>query len=76
MNTQQINTPQFLLEAIKSEINKEVLREVEIAKKELERRTPEIVASISLQIMQMTSFQDLKDKIVFEIRKSPPNNQT
>jgi len=66
---QQGTTPQFLLEAVKSEIAKAVAHEIEIAKKEMERRTPEIIAGVTLHIMQMTSFQDLKDRIVFEIRK-------
>ncbi len=69
MIIQTPNTPQFLLDAVRNEIGKEVAREIEVAKKELERRTPEIIAGVTLHIMQMTSFQDLKDRIVFEIRK-------
>ena len=69
MIIQTPNTPQFLLDAVRNEIGKEVAREIEVAKKELERRTPEIIAGVTLHIMKMTSFQDLKDRIIFEIRK-------
>ena len=36
--------------------------------KELERRTPEIIASITVAVMSMTEYRVFEDRVVFTIR--------
>jgi len=61
--------PEFLKTAIKDRLTKEAEVLVAEAKKKLEERTPEIVAGIVVDIMSTTLMQDLKDRVIFEIRK-------
>lgn len=69
----QNSTTATLPEFLKTAINDRLTREAEVlvaeAKKKLEERTPEIVAGIVVDIMSTTLMQDLKDRVIFEIRK-------
>lgn len=70
MNTNNSNFLQKAIDqAIKSEIKKLTEEGVERVKKELELRIPEIVAGISVDVMQMSEMQVMQDRIVFTIRK-------
>ena len=59
----------FLDEAVRHEANAIAEDAVKRAKEELERRLPEIVASVTVSVMQMTQMEVLKDRIVFTIQK-------
>ena len=70
---QNIPKEDLLLVAIKNAISSEaerLLKEAaENVKNDLEKRTPEIIASLIVQVMGMTEFQTLTDRIVFTIKK-------
>lgn len=67
-------TTQYLLfEAIRRQIELEGKKLMEKAIKEVReemvRRTPEIVAGVTVHVMKMVDFQSMSDRIVFTIRK-------
>ena len=59
----------IISQAIKSQIKIEADRLIKEAQKELERRAPEIVAGLTVDIMQMVEMNVAQDRIVFTIRK-------
>ena len=67
--TQQNILPDFISAAIKSKLEDESKKLIEEAKKRLEERTPEIITSVVVDIMQMVEMKMLEDRIVFTIRK-------
>lgn len=68
MNNQD-NLPNFLKSAIEHRLRLEVETLVENAKKDLEKRTPEIIASVVVDMMKFVEFKTFEDRVVFEIRK-------
>jgi len=70
MNTPELNPVLFIKRAIDQEIKAEVERLMDNAKKELERRTPEIIASIAIQVSKYVRVEERRDEIVFSINKS------
>lgn len=66
---QNANTPEFVQQIVKRAIELEAEKLITEAKKELERRTPEIIAGITVEMMRMVEYQTLADRIVFTIRK-------
>lgn len=71
--TKENNVPVWLLQAIEQTIAKETERLMKEAtegiKKEMERRTPEIIAGIIVDVMQLAEFQTMNDRVVFTIHK-------
>lgn len=59
----------FILVAIKRAIQNETEKLMEEWKKDLEKRTPEIVAGVIVDLMAISKFETLKDRFVFTIRK-------
>jgi hypothetical protein len=55
--------------AIKSETERLIKEAIESAQKEMERRTPEIIAGITIEVMKMTEYQIMQDRVIFTIRK-------
>ena len=62
-------TKNLVLDAIKSRIEIESKKLIEEAKKELERKTPEIVTSVLLDITGETNFQTMVDRTIFTIKR-------
>jgi hypothetical protein len=73
MITEQNNLPNFLKSAIENQLEKETEKLIGEAKKELEKRTPEIIASVVFTVMQWVTFEDSKEKVVFTIKKDKTN---
>jgi len=67
--TPQIET-KYVEEMIKHKLGVETTRLVEDAKKQLEEKTPEIVASIIVDIMGMVTMKELENRFIFTIRKN------
>jgi hypothetical protein len=67
-------TQDFLIECInkgiKDEATKILERKIEETKKELEQRTPEIIAGIIVNVMRSADLQILQDRIIFTIKKN------
>ena len=65
----------FLIQVIKRGIQSETQRliseAIENIKKEMERRTPEIIAGITVDIMSRADMQIMQDRIVFTITRKP-----
>ena len=59
----------FLKQAIEDRIRVEAKKEVEKAIERLEKKVPEIVAGIAVDIMSMTQMEDMRDRVVFTIKK-------
>jgi hypothetical protein len=59
----------FIGIAIKNAIELEAEELVKEAIKKMEKRVPEIVAGITVEIMQMAEMNIMQDKIIFTIRK-------
>ena len=71
--TKDNQVPAWLLDAIEQTIAKETTRRMQEAteeiQKEMERRTPEIIAGIVVEVMQMAEFRTMEDRVVFTIMK-------
>ena len=61
-------TPELLLAAIDSRLKVEVAKMVEKMKVELEEKTPEIIASVIIEVMAMADMQVMQDRVVFTIK--------
>ncbi len=63
----------LILLAIKNQIRVETEKLIKEAteniKKDMERRTPEIITALTVDIMRMTEYRVLEDRIVFTIIK-------
>lgn len=71
MNTQQETIiPEFIKTAIKNEVDKAVVQELEEAQKRIEKRKIEIVSYVMLSINKYMSMEKLQDtyKFVIEIK--------
>jgi actin-like ATPase involved in cell morphogenesis len=62
-------TIEILKTAVEMRLNKEVSELVEKMKLELEKKTPEIIASVIVDIMGMAELKSTQDHIVFTIKK-------
>ena len=69
ITTDKNSLSDFISQAIKERLEREAKSLVEEAKKELEKRAPEIVAGIVVDIMGLAEFQTLTDRYVFTIKK-------
>lgn len=70
MTIQKNNEANNIIEkAIAIAIELESDRLIKKAIKELECRVPEIIAGITVDLMQMCDFQVMQDRIVFTIKK-------
>lgn len=64
-------TPEFILQVIQKRLQEEASSLMEQAKKELEKRTPEIVAGVAVELMKHVSMEDHTTHFVFRIEKRP-----
>ena len=73
MSTEKPHTQDLLISAIKHEIDRTgkelMIKAIDDVKKEMERRTPEIIAGVTVHVMSMCEFQTMTDRVVFTIRK-------
>lgn len=64
------HVPEFIRQAIKMRLTQESEKLITEAKQELEKRTPGIVTSVVVDLMNMVEFSDSRERIVFTIRKN------
>ena len=54
--------------AIKAEIDSEVKKAVEVAKRELDRRIPELVSGIAIRVMERVSMERMGNDLVIHVK--------
>lgn len=64
-------TPESILQAIQERLKEEATVLMEQAKKDLEKRTPEIVAAVAVELMKHVSMEDRATHFIFRIEKRP-----
>ena len=60
--------PEFIKKSIEYSIEREVELIIENAKKEIEKRRPEIIAGIILKAQKMISFERLETEIILKVK--------
>lgn len=66
---------EIIKQAVKIEVEREVKKAIEAAKDELDRRVPEVVAGLSIKIMERVSFERMQNELVIHVQMPDISSQ-